>query len=140
MPKADRQTVLALRFLSKARTDLAVATVVLDQGPMMEGWVACFHAQQAAEKALKAVLVARSVEPPFVHNLVALRALLPGDIDLDASVESLADLSAYARGIRYVINDVDGSEDPTWDEAERAVVAAGRILHAVQSWLGADAK
>lgn len=139
MPGPDRLAALARRWLSKARTDLALATVVLEQAPEMEGWAACFHAQQAAEKALKAVLVARGVEPPFVHNLVALRALLPGDIDLDASVESLADLSAYARGVRYV-SDIEGSEDPTWDEAEQAVVAAGRILHAVQSWLGADAK
>lgn len=136
----DRQAALARRWLSKARTDLALATVVLEKAPEMESWAACFHAQQAAEKALKAVLVARSVEPPFVHNLVALRALLPGDIDLDASVESLADLSAYARGVRYVINHGDGSEDPTWNEAERAVVAAGRILRAVRSYLGLDAQ
>ncbi len=135
----DRQAALARRWLSKARTDLALATVVLEKAPEIESWAACFHAQQAAEKALKAVLVARSVEPPFVHNLVALRALLPGDIDLDASVESLADLSAYARGVRYV-SDIDGSEDPTWDEAERAVVAAGRILRAVRSYLGLDAQ
>ncbi len=135
----DRQAALARRWLSKARTDLALATVVLEKAPEIESWAACFHAQQAAEKALKAVLVARSVEPPFVHNLVALRALLPGDIDLDASVESLADLSAYARGVRYV-SDIDGSEDPTWDEAKRAVVAAGRILRAVRSYLGLDAQ
>ncbi len=135
----DRQAALARLWLSKARTDLALATVVLEKAPEVESWPACFHAQQAAEKALKAVLVARSVEPPFVHNLVALRALLPGDIDLNASVESLADLSAYARGASYV-SDIEGSEDPTWDEAERAVVAAGRILRAVRSYLGLDAQ
>ena len=42
----------------------------------MDPWACCFHAQQAAEKALKAVLVAQGVEPPSIHNLVALPWLL----------------------------------------------------------------
>jgi HEPN domain-containing protein len=60
MQRADRQAVLARRWLSKARTDLVLATVVLERDREgLEGWAAAFHAQQAAEKALKAVLVAR---------------------------------------------------------------------------------
>ncbi len=100
----------------------------------MDPWVACFHAQQAAEKALKAVLVAQGAEPPFIHNLVALQALMPRDLDLDATVAELADLSAPARGTRYV-TDPNGSEDPTWAEAEQAVVIAARVLAAVRAYL-----
>lgn len=122
------------RWLSKARTDLALASVILEQGPDMDPWVACFHAQQAAEKALKAVLVAQGAEPPFIHNLVALQALMPRDLDLDATVAELADLSAPARGTRYV-TDPNGSEDPTWAEAEQAVVIAARVLAAVRAYL-----
>jgi HEPN domain len=29
----------------------------------------CFHSQQAVEKALKAVLAARGVEFPFIHDI-----------------------------------------------------------------------
>ena len=123
------------RWLSKARTDLALASVILEQGPDMDPWVACFHAQQAAEKALKAVLVAQSMEPPFIHNLVALQALMPGDLDLGTPVAELADLSASARGTRYV-TDADGTEDPTWPEADRAVAVAARVLAAVRAYLG----
>ncbi len=123
------------RWLSKARTDLTVASVILEQGADMDPWAACFHAQQAAEKALKAVLVAQGAVPPYIHNLVALQALMPRNLDLDATVAELADLSAAARGTRYV-TDPDGSEDPTWDEAERAVVVAGRIVAAVRAYLG----
>ena len=101
----------------------------------MDPWVCCFHAQQVAEKALKAVLVAQDAEPPFIHNLVALQALMPRDLDLGTPVAELADLSASARGTRYV-SDAEGSEDPTWAEAERAVVVAGRIYSAVRSHLG----
>jgi HEPN domain-containing protein len=118
----------------KARTDLTLASVILEQGPDMDPWVCCFHAQQAAEKALKAVL-AQAKEPPFIHNLVALQALLPGDFDLGTPVAGLAELSASARGTRYV-TDADGTEDPSWDEASRAVVVAGRIVAAVRAYLG----
>jgi len=135
MPAPDRRRALVRRWLSKARTDLTVALVVLEQGPEMDPWVCCFHAQQAAEKALKAVLVAQGAEPPFIHNLVALQALMPRDLELGTPVAELADLSAAARGTRYV-TDADGAEDPTWDEAERLVVVAGRILAAVRAYLG----
>ena len=101
----------------------------------MDPWVCCFHAQQAAEKALKAVLVAQGAEPPFIHNLVALQALMPRDLELGTPVAELADLSASARGTRYA-TDADGSEDPTWDEAEQAVVTAGTVLAAVRAYLG----
>jgi len=135
MPAPDRRRALVRRWLSKARTDLTVALVVLEQGPEMDPWVCCFHAQQAAEKALKAVLVAQGAEPPFIHNLVALQALMPRDLDLGTPVAELADLSASARGTRYV-TDAEGSEDPTWAEAEQAVVIAGRVLAAVRAYLG----
>jgi len=135
MSTPDRRHELVRQWLGKARTGLTLASVVLEQGPDMDAWVCCFHAQQAAEKALKAVLVARGVEPPFIHNLVALQALLPEELDLGVLVPDLAELSASARGTRHVA-DIDGAEDPTWDEAERAVVVAGRILASVRAHLG----
>lgn len=70
----------------------------LSRAPTWILWACCVHAQQAAEKALKAVLVAQGAEPPFIHNLVALQALMPWDLGLDATVAELADLSASARG------------------------------------------
>ncbi len=137
MPTADRRRVLVRRWLAKARTDLTLASVVLERGPDMDPWVCCFHAQQAAEKTIKAVLVAGGVEPPFIHNLVALHALMPPDLELNVTVPDLADLTASARGTRYATEtDTDGTEDPTWDEAERAVVVAGRILAAVRAYPG----
>jgi hypothetical protein len=62
----------------------------------------CFHAQQAVEKALKAVLAARGVEFPFIHDISGLAKLcreagapLPGDLD-GADL-----LTPYAAGLRY---------------------------------------
>src|SRR3972149_5895678 len=91
MPNVDQRRALARRWLSKARTDLAVASVILEKRADMDPWACCFHAQQAAEKALKAVLVAQGAEPPFIHNLVALQALVPRDLDLGTPVAELAD-------------------------------------------------
>jgi hypothetical protein len=53
----------ALRWLAKAKDDLAVANIVFD-APTGVNWAACFHAQQATEKALKAVLVAYGIDFP----------------------------------------------------------------------------
>lgn len=74
MQRADRQAVLARRWLSKARTDLVLATVVLERDREgLEGWAAAFHAQQALvdssggvedatwEEAESAVVVAAGV-------------------------------------------------------------------------------
>jgi HEPN domain-containing protein len=65
---------------------------------------ACYHAQQAVEKILKAFLISRRAAAPRTHNLVAL---------LDAAVEhepSTADLkeacsllTPYAVDLRYPV-------------------------------------
>ena len=135
MSTTDRRRALARRWLSRARTDLALATVVLEKGPDMDAWACCFHAQQAAEKALKAALVARWTEPPYTHDLGALVALIPGDLTLDVTGDDLGNLTTYATGPRYVFDAGTEAEDPTWDEAERAVVVASRILAAVRAHL-----
>lgn len=136
MSTIDRARALARRWLSKARTDLALATVILEQGPDMDPWIGCFHAQQAAEKALKAVLVARGMEPPYTHDLGALAAVMPEDLPLDVSGNDLGALTTFATGPRYVFDAGTETEDPTWAEAEHAVVVAGRILVAIRTYLG----
>ena len=62
----------------------------------------CFHAQQAAEKSLKAVLVSRGVDPPRTHDLVALLARCaehaPDLADLEGACRTL---TAFAVSSRY---------------------------------------
>ena len=55
-------------WLQHARSDLAYARKGDNQPDILPNQVA-FHAQQAAEKALKAVLVLRSVPFPKTHDL-----------------------------------------------------------------------
>jgi HEPN domain-containing protein len=65
-PESDPEVVK--QWLRKAHDDLAVAEVVLATTPTAR-WAACFHGQQAVEKAMKALLVARAVDFPKTHSL-----------------------------------------------------------------------
>lgn len=135
MSTADPRRAFVRRWLAKARTDLTLASVVLEQGPEMDPWVCCFHAQQAAEKALKAVLVARGEEPPRIHDLGALAAVMPGDLALDLRGDDLGDLTTFATAARYVLDAGTEAEEPTWDDAARSVVVAAGILTAIGAYL-----
>ena len=58
-------------WLEKAMRDLRAAQLLLDEELYDE---AAFHSQQAAEKALKALLVALRIRPPKTHSLEHLLA------------------------------------------------------------------
>ena len=62
----------------------------------------CFDAQQAAEKAIKAVMLQRNVEFPYVHDLGRLLSLLEEAGELIPEVVRKADdLTRYALVTRY---------------------------------------
>ncbi len=56
---------------------------------------ACFLIQQAAEKALKAVLVLEGIEFPFTHDLDALRNLLPDSWPVRTAQVDLTELTEW---------------------------------------------
>ena len=82
----------------------------------------CFHAQQCAEKYLKAYLVSQEIEPPRTHNLVALLKLC---VSRDGSFElvrpELELLNTYAVDVRYP------GEFSTKEEARDAFKAAKQV-------------
>lgn len=59
---------LPSRLLALARRDLRAAEILRDQPEVGDGIVG-FHAQQAAEKALKAWLTLLGIEFPRTHDL-----------------------------------------------------------------------
>ena len=81
----------------------------------------CFDAQQAAEKAVKAVLIYLDVRFPYVHDLAQLLALIEQEGEgVPESVKRAAGLSNYAVETRY-----PGLAEPvTWEEYEEAVAIA----------------
>lgn len=119
----------ARQWVVKAQNDLLNADNNLCAADIPSDTV-CFHCQQAAEKLLKAVLVARGIPPPRTHVLAVLSdniaAFLP-------SVESLLDdlviLTPYAVATRYPDDD---AELPSPDDAREARRCAENVLNWVR--------
>ena len=119
---------MVARWLVYAQADLAVAQLVDDARVQPE--ILVFHAQQAAEKALKALLVQAQVQVPRTHVIASLLVLC-GDAGY-AGVETLdeaAVLTQYAVQTRY-----PGVWEPvTRDEAREAAALAALVLAWVES-------
>jgi len=90
----------ALDWLEEAKADLRHASQSCTVGSY--NW-ACFAAEQAAEKAMKAFLIGVLRRRPIhVHDLTALHRQARGRLKLPSSVsDRLAELSAYYTGARY---------------------------------------
>lgn len=115
---------LARQWLAKARNDLLNADNNLKSEAVPYDTV-CFHCQQAAEKVLKAYLVARGVQPPFTHDLLLLlEEVLPYCADAETLRDDLASLMPYAVGVRYP----DQALVPTDEDAREARRGAQRVL------------
>ena len=62
----------------------------------------CFHAQQAVEKSMKAVLVFHQIDFPFTHDLEQLLVLLEKkQIALPDALQDIGLLTPYAVETRY---------------------------------------
>ena len=87
------------RWLRFATEDLSTAELIFEQDrPFRQ---ACFHAQQAAEKAIKAALIFLQVEFSYRHDLDYLRTLLPDGWLLKDNPPDLAEMTAWAIRDRY---------------------------------------
>jgi len=90
-----------------------------------------YHAQQCAEKYIKALLVCHSIEFPKVHDLNKIMRLVPSDKAIPLSAEEQDRLTDYATASRYP----GESEPPTRAEAEEAVALARKVRAVVRSYL-----
>jgi HEPN domain-containing protein len=62
----------------------------------------CFQAQQAAEKAIKAVYIAKGLVFPYVHDISQLlSALEKNGIPVPAAIRATSKLTIYAALTRY---------------------------------------
>lgn len=86
-------------WMNRARSNLALAR---NRTPDVYLEDLCFEAQQAAEKAIKALMIARSIEFPYVHDLVRLLSLLAGaGCTVPERVWRAKELTRYAMTTRY---------------------------------------
>lgn len=106
-----------------AKSDLALAKV--GKAPEIRLGTLCYHCQQAAEKAIKAVLIKCKVEFPPTHNLMDLFNLLPPPISPPPEVKNASNLSVYVLKGRYPLD----FEDVETTEYETAVQMADKVIH-----------
>lgn len=117
---------LAARWLGLAEEHLGLARHAFALSTAAPHRLIAFHAQQAAEAALKAHLVKRGIDFPYTHNLAHLLDLTrPWGDDLRAVEE----LTPFAVSARYDLDD----EPVTEGEARRAVAIAGELLDRVKA-------
>lgn len=110
-------------WLSRADSNLRIARLGKAEGIFLEDL--CFEAQQAAEKALKALLIHLSGEYPKVHAFTLLLERLEQYVPVPDSVQEIVELTDYAVQMRY-----PGDYYPVTDEEyERALELAERTLN-----------
>lgn len=91
---------LARGWWRKGDSDLANARMCVDAERSLD--TACFHAQQAGEKYLKAYLSLKRVEFPSLHNLAALVEICRGEDEAFVEIREPAEsLTPYAVEARY---------------------------------------
>ena len=129
----DRAT-LVQGLIRKGDSDLADARRTLkSEGPYD---TACFHAQQACEKYLKAYLAWHEQTIPRTHDLEELQRLcvemepIPGLSTLD-----LTELTAYAVELRY-----DAEFWPPQPTAREAVLITEKVRRAILGTLPPSTK
>jgi HEPN domain-containing protein len=111
-------------WLRYALSDLELARLSPPANVLLEAL--CFHAQQAAEKALKAVLIAHGTPFPRTHSIRMLVDLLPDSLLVPDEVEQAAGLADYA-----VISRYPGATEPVDEPEYRQAV---RLAEAVVCW------
>lgn len=109
----------ARRWLQYAREDLEAAEHVPDDRTMAPRH-GCLLAQQAAEKALKTVLIFLQVDYPYRHDLERLRNLIPAGWEIRTGHPYLSDLTDWAVESRYPGDWPDATEADARLAAEQA--------------------
>ena len=107
-------------WLRRARRDLRLAELALGEGFHEES---AFHSQQAAEKALKALLIALGRRPPKTHSIGWLLSIVEESGISTAEINRSRILTDYAVEARYPT-----FEEVTGDEAEEALSLARTVV------------
>ena len=93
--------------------------------------LAAYHAQQCAEKYLKAYLVFHGVDFPFTHNIARLLELCSEQSGWAAGLGEAEELTPFVISVRY-----PGEDEPVSEaEAHRAIDIAGCVRRTVREAL-----
>ena len=122
-------------WLTDAHADLANArSLAAHREEGTTPFASAFHAEQAVEKGIKALLVWHAVDFPPRHDLGLLAGLVPPGATLkDLNVGGLTVYAVEQRYVAGASNPMNLVERPTWDEAEEAITDADEALSRVSA-------
>ena len=107
----------ALSNLDRARAGKIRDTILFED--------LCFDCQQAAEKSLKALLVASDLASPHTHIIAQLlESLEQSGLEIPGDVKAASDLTEYAVHTRY-----PGLYEPVSEEEYREALAMAERVH-----------
>ncbi len=117
-------------WAARAEEDFILARSALKRKqPLVSG--ACFHAQQCAEKYIKALLLSKGADFPKTHDLLMLNNLCSAiGIFLEIDPKHLNTLTDYAVRTRYP------GEGPDVDDAKEAIELAKTVRSFARKFLG----
>ncbi|MFW6162565.1 MAG: HEPN domain-containing protein [Planctomycetota bacterium] len=124
---------LVLEWIAKAEEDWTAIERLRagDLGEVADPVV--FHAQQTAEKYLKALAQRHGIEPPRTHHLPVLLDLLVGELpELEGLRAPCEELAPFAVSFRYP------GEQATEEDARHAVALSATIRTALRHALGLE--
>ncbi len=93
----------------------------------------CFHAQQAVEKGLKAILIKNNVEPPRTHNLIFLLNQVSKIQNIPEKAASIINLEEYSILTRYPGDYQSIGEDEYKASVRIAEEALGWIIKSLEN-------
>jgi len=111
-------------WFAHAKSDLRITELCRADDGVLPNQTA-FHAQQAAEKAIKAVLLKHQIRFPRTHDLAALIALIEGhSVVWPFAPDEVEALSPFAMQTRYPDDTARLSEN----EVDEAIGVARKVV------------
>jgi len=112
-----------IQWLNYADEDIQLARHALTLSTGVPYRLVAYHAQQCAEKSLKAYLVCHRIDFPYTHNISRLLELCSDTAHWGDSLLDAEELSLYAVTTRYPGEE----EEVSRDEALRAIDLAALV-------------
>jgi len=133
-PPEEVKRQLVRQWLGKADQDIKASEALLAAQPHILQ-AACFHAQQAAEKYLKALLTWQQIEFPKTHAIEQLLDLVgQANGEVASSLTDASVLTPYGVDFRYP----GDQPEPSPEETQEALALARKVRETVLSVLPTD--
>ena len=132
MSVPDREIIQKVRqWVEYGDEDLHVARHVMNLTSNIPYRLVAYHAQQCAEKYLKAYLVLHRIDFPHTHRILLLLELCPGKETWEMDLMDAEELTPFAVSARYPGED----EVVTESEAQRSIEISEIVRRTIRSQL-----